>query len=57
MPEPVLDERRLRRLLNADLAFERGDEPARMAPELESTVYRLVQEALTNAVRHAGRRG
>ena len=37
-----------------DLAFERGEEPARHAPELESTVYRLVQEALTNAVRHAG---
>jgi signal transduction histidine kinase len=29
-------------------------ELARHSPELESTVYRLVQEALTNAVRHAG---
>jgi signal transduction histidine kinase len=37
-----------------DLAFERGEEPTRHAPELESTMYRLVQEALTNAVRHAG---
>jgi signal transduction histidine kinase len=37
-----------------DMAFERGDEAARHTPELESTVYRLVQEALTNAVRHAG---
>jgi signal transduction histidine kinase len=37
-----------------DLAFERGDEPERHSPELESTTYRLVQEALTNAVRHAG---
>jgi len=37
-----------------DLAFERGEEPTRPAPELESTMYRLVQEALTNAVRHAG---
>ena len=27
---------------------------ARHTPELESTVYRLVQESLTNAVRHAG---
>jgi signal transduction histidine kinase len=37
-----------------DLAFERGDEPTRHTNELESTTYRLVQEALTNAVRHAG---
>ncbi len=39
---------------HVDLAFERGEEAQRHAPELESTVYRLVQEALTNAVRHAG---
>ncbi|HYH90112.1 MAG TPA: GAF domain-containing sensor histidine kinase [Solirubrobacteraceae bacterium] len=39
---------------HVDLAFERGDEPDRHSPELESTTYRLVQEALTNAVRHAG---
>jgi len=38
---------------HVDLAFERGDEPARHTSELESTAYRLVQEALTNAVRHA----
>ncbi len=39
---------------HVDLAFERGDEPTRHTTELESTTYRLVQEALTNAVRHAG---
>lgn len=39
---------------HVDLAFERGDEAERHTPELESTTYRLVQEALTNAVRHAG---
>jgi signal transduction histidine kinase len=39
---------------HVDLAWERGEEPARHTPELESTVYRLVQESLTNAVRHAG---
>jgi len=40
--------------VNVNLAFERGDEAERHTPELESTAYRLVQEALTNAVRHAG---
>ena len=39
---------------HVDLAFERGEESERHTPELESTTYRLVQEALTNAVRHAG---
>jgi signal transduction histidine kinase len=39
---------------NVDLSWERGDEPERHTSELESTTYRLVQEALTNAVRHAG---
>jgi signal transduction histidine kinase len=29
-------------------------ERARLAPETESTIYRLVQEALTNAAKHAG---
>jgi len=34
------------------LAHERG-EASRYVPELESTIYRLVQEGLTNAVKHA----
>jgi len=41
-------------VVNLDLAWERGAEPSRHTPELESTLYRLVQESLTNAVRHAG---
>jgi signal transduction histidine kinase len=40
--------------VHVDLDWERGDAPARHTAELESTVYRLVQESLTNAVRHAG---
>jgi signal transduction histidine kinase len=36
--------------LSRDLDSRRG----RLAPELESTSYRLVQEALTNAGKHAG---
>ena len=39
---------------HVDMAWERGDEAERHTPELESTAYRLVQEALTNASRHAG---
>ena len=40
--------------LNVDLAYEQGRADTRHAPELESTLYRLVQEALTNVVKHAG---
>ena len=40
--------------VHLDLAWERGEQPTRHTPELESTLYRLVQESLTNAVRHAG---
>jgi len=36
-----------------DLAYEAGREPARPTPELEATVYRVVQEALNNVVKHA----
>jgi signal transduction histidine kinase len=37
-----------------DLAYDSGRAPTRLIGEIESTVYRLVQEALTNAVKHAG---
>jgi signal transduction histidine kinase len=40
--------------LDARLAYEAGRTPHRHAPELEAAVYRLVQEALTNVVKHAG---
>jgi signal transduction histidine kinase len=40
--------------LDADLDFEAGRVAQRHRPELEETLYRLVQEALTNAVKHAG---
>ncbi|MDP9293528.1 MAG: GAF domain-containing sensor histidine kinase [Actinomycetota bacterium] len=36
-----------------DLVWERGEAATRHTPELENTLYRLVQEALTNAVKHA----
>jgi signal transduction histidine kinase len=37
-----------------DHAIQRGDTPARHVTEIESTTYRLVQEGLTNVVKHAG---
>ena len=37
-----------------DLAYEAGRAPARPTPDLEATVYRVVQEALNNVVKHAG---
>ena len=39
--------------LVVDLDYERGRHPTRHVPELESTVYRLVQEALSNVAKHA----
>jgi signal transduction histidine kinase len=40
--------------VNVDLDYEEGRHPTRPEPELEATIYRLVQEALNNAVAHAG---
>ena len=39
--------------LDVDLDFESGRAAARHVPELEDGVYRLTQEALTNALKHA----
>jgi signal transduction histidine kinase len=39
--------------VSIELAYEQGLEPTRHAPELEAAVYRFVQEALNNAVKHA----
>jgi signal transduction histidine kinase len=37
-----------------DLAYETGREAERHDPEIEVAIYRLVQEGLTNAAKHAG---
>ena len=42
--------------LHADLAYENGRAPTRHTAELEAAVYRIVQEALTNATKHGGAR-
>jgi signal transduction histidine kinase len=42
--------------LDVDLASERGEPSERHVTEIESTTYRLVQEGLTNVVKHAGAR-
>jgi signal transduction histidine kinase len=38
--------------LRIDLAHQRGELPTRLVPEIEDTIYRLVQEALNNAIQH-----
>ncbi len=38
---------------NLDLAYASGRKPTRLAEDIESTAYRLVQEALNNVVKHA----
>ncbi len=38
--------------VDVDVAFEAGREGDRLEPELETGIYRIVQEALTNAVKH-----
>jgi signal transduction histidine kinase len=35
-----------------DLAYERGRAQTRHTPELETAIYRIIQEALTNATKH-----
>jgi signal transduction histidine kinase len=41
-------------MLHADLDYETGRAPARHHPDLETALYRIAQEAMTNAVKHSG---
>jgi two-component system, NarL family, sensor histidine kinase DevS len=38
--------------VSVELAYERGEQPSRHVAELETALYRIVQEALTNASKH-----
>ena len=40
-------------VVESEIRLEENGAAARLGPELESTVYRLVQETLTNTVKHA----
>lgn len=40
--------------LDVDLAFEAGRDSSRLSAAVEDAIYRLVQEALTNILKHAG---
>jgi signal transduction histidine kinase len=40
--------------VSVELEWERGLAPARHIPEIETALYRITQEALTNAARHGG---
>jgi signal transduction histidine kinase len=40
--------------VSIELAYEEGRERSRHTPEVETTMYRIVQEALTNAIKHGG---
>jgi signal transduction histidine kinase len=56
----MLAERARRQELNVelqiDLGWERGRRPDRLAADIETALYRIVQEALTNARKHGGAR-
>ena len=38
--------------VDVELSFEQGSSPTRLTVELETALYRIVQEALTNAIKH-----
>ncbi len=38
--------------LSVELAYEQGSQPTRLSIELETAIYRIAQEALTNASKH-----
>ena len=52
--ERTLEAHGVRVVPEIDLDVEAGREASRLEPEIEGTVYRLVQEALSNTAKHGG---
>jgi signal transduction histidine kinase len=52
--ERTLDAHGVTVVPDIDLDVEAGREASRLEPEIEGTVYRLVQEALSNTAKHGG---
>lgn len=51
--ERLVDDLRGRSQLEVDLTVRGLDDPVRLSGDIETVVYRIVQEALTNVLRHA----
>jgi two-component system, NarL family, sensor histidine kinase DevS len=54
LAERITHTSELRVDLDVDLAYEAGREATRLTAQIEDTVYRVVQEALTNVAKHSG---
>ncbi|HTX32731.1 MAG TPA: GAF domain-containing sensor histidine kinase [Solirubrobacteraceae bacterium] len=53
--EALLDRRRQSGLeITSDFTFPASADGAALTPEIETTIYRILQESLTNVVKHAG---
>ena len=54
MAERVMGDHDLQVGLDVSLAYEPGRRADRVVPDIELAIYRVVQEALTNAAKHSG---
>ena len=52
--ENLIDRVRQRNDLRVEIDFDLAPDAGRLAPDIEATIYRVVQESLNNIVKHAG---